>query len=151
MTDAQFESDGATPQGAVDNGTYEQALFALKYNQGVAENVLARRAKRDFRATLKREVKLRETDDDIVPVWVDHHTVVLDASAIPKEQPSDDAVGAASLRLEGLVRRLVLAIQDTCPENRTVLLIGALWVRVQDLGGGRYSFSLKQKWGIDDR
>jgi hypothetical protein len=151
MTDAQFESDGAAPQGAVDHGTYEQALFALKYNQGVAENVFTRRAKRDLRVHLACAVKLLESEDDVSPVWVDHQTIVISGVMIPKEQPVEEERTLGGHLLEGLVLRLASSILSSKPDGESILLINALWVRVQDLGGDRYSFSLKQKWGVHGR
>ena len=140
----KFET--AAPQVG-DFGSYEEVLFALRYQQGVAENVYAKRAKHDLRNAIALPVlmamqsDIEETD---LPIWVDQHTVVIPESTFPTEKPDREnpVESHAGKLLRKTTERLVSSILLTLKD----VLIDPLWTRVQQVSGGAYSFTVKQRW-----
>jgi hypothetical protein len=144
-----FDSSPAAPDTTQAKGTYEHALYALHHDAGVAENLFARLAKTDF-ASLLTNVECERADEgaELYPLRVVQQTLAFEVKDLPTN-PKDEGLVAPANMLRGIVARAADSVLEHY-DKRPILLIGSLHVRVQNLGGGKVSFSLKQKWGSLD-
>lgn len=147
----KFET--APPQKG-DFGSYEEVLFALRYESGVAENVYAKRAKHDLRNAIELPVVMMKRDEvkpNLLPVWVDQHTVVLSEEDFPTAKPEAGSTSKAGDMLQQTTERLLSSIATTLKgvdKGAKIVMIDPLWTRIQQVARGVYSFSLKQRWAV---
>jgi len=148
-----FDSTPAQPASKIEPGSYAQALYGLHHDRGVSENIFAARAKTHFSELLHDIPKhLCLEHEDLFPLWVDQQTLAFRLKDLPAS-PRVDGFDEASQPLEDMVVRLAHSVLDTyhkCTPGQVLVLIGSLVVRVQDIGGGKFSFALKQKWGFQN-
>jgi hypothetical protein len=148
-----FESVAAQPASRIEPGSYAQALYGLHHDRGVAENIFAARAKAHFAdilGTIPKHLEMLGTS--IFPLWVDQQTLGIRLKDLPSS-PKEEAFATAALPLESMVTRLAHSVLDTYKSDyagKRLVLLGSLYARVQDIGGGCFSFSLKQRWGFSD-
>ena len=152
---SSFDSVPAQPATRIALGSYAQALYGLHHDRGVAENIFAARAKTSFFdiiSIVPKRLELSDHNADVFPLWVDQQTFAIRLKDLPSS-PRDEAFAVAALPLEAMVLRLAHSVLDTYKSTyagKVLVLVGALVVRVQDIGGGKFSFSLKQKWGFSN-
>jgi len=144
----KFDSDPGRAEGDERPISYDTALFALRYDSGVAENVFARLAKKDFRSFLKKPVLMHTMQDgEVTPIWVEHKTVVLDAKDFPPQEPKPEEDSSQSAKLlSTMVYELANSVNRACKNSDSIILIEPLSVRVLSASHGRFSFSVKQRW-----
>jgi hypothetical protein len=152
-SEVMFESEPAQPDTKIECGTYAQALYGLLHDRGIAENVFAARAKADLADALSSLTKRLEVghEPEYWPLWVSQLTYAIDSKRLPKS-PKDPGFMKASLPLEQLVKDTAARILESFRTSggKRLILVGALNARVQDLGGNKFSFSLKQRWAFED-
>jgi hypothetical protein len=137
-----FESntpEQALAEGAAGKFDYGQVEGALRNDFMVAENVFARCAKHHFRQLLGDKVRLEEPGHDIPsPHWVVSTSVVLylDEGKLDAKQ------------LEETTKALAAGITQLRGE-KTIRLLGALNVKLLQVGVHLFKFALQQKWCFD--
>jgi hypothetical protein len=111
------------------------------------------RAKADLADALSSLTKRLEVghEPEYWPLWVSQLTYAIDSKRLPKS-PKDPGFMKASLPLEQLVKDTAARILESFRTSggKRLILVGALNARVQDLGGNKFSFSLKQRWAFED-
>lgn len=148
-----FDSTPAQPASKIEPGSYAQALYGLHHDRGVSENIFAARAKTHFSDLIHDIPKVLELPKhELFPLWVDQQTLAFRLKDLPTS-PRADGFDEASQPLGDMVVRLAHSVLDTYHKSapgQVLVLVGSLAVRVQDIGGGKFSFALKQKWGFQD-
>lgn len=116
--------------------SFDLVVDALSHSLEIAENVFARCAKRKFKALVKAPFKYVLPGEDIgEDFW----------SATVSVTMSESAVSVPSL--ESLVETMSCLIPNK-GDDIPILLIGALSTKISEVGGGKLSFSLKQRWRL---
>lgn len=125
---------------------FVQVLEALVHSHEVGENVFARCAKRAFRALLDDGIRLRMPGEvqDHWPIWVLSSSITLPISS------DDDIDSTASFVLKDLVEQSAQFVNRIRRDKKSLLLIGALSTKIVEVGPKVYTFSVKQRWGLDD-
>jgi len=150
-----FESTPAQPDKTINLGSYPQALYGLHHDRGVAENIFTACAKRHLVKILKDIPILRLPKDvelEVFPLWVDQQSLAIRLKDLPTS-PKDKGFIEAAQPLESMVIRLANNVRNTWAEQyeqQRLVLVESLGVKVQDIGGGIFAFSAKQKWGFRD-
>lgn len=127
---------------------YSQIDGALKNHHGVAENVFARCAKHHFadaatKGLLGGTVRLVYPDQcKVEPLWVAQMSVTLSLDKMRVEDKLDTS------KLERLTEGLISAIA-CLREDRPLVLVDSLSTKITEVAPGVFTFSLKQKWGLD--
>lgn len=134
-----FES--GTPEqelakGAAAKFDYSQVDGALRNDVLTAETIFARCAKKQLRDLLG-ETEMREEGNLPIPVWHAAVTVTL---------PFDGKV-LNTQALSALTKSLAVAILAGNGLVK-IILVGALNVKLLQVGADLYTFGLRQKWGI---
>jgi len=118
---------------------YSQVAVALKNDRTVAENVFARCAKHHFKKLMGDGVKLSDPQDSTPsPVWVSGVSVMLYFNGSTLDH----------LRLEELADSLAVSILRIRGEKE-ISLIEPLNTKILEVGPQVFTFSLKQKWGLN--
>jgi len=123
-----------------------QILEALYHSQEVGENVFARCAKRAFRALLNEGVKIKMPEEvgDHFPVWVTTSSVTL--PAFPNDKDFDSTVSGL---IKDVVEQSANFVQRIRGDKKNLLLIGPLSTKIAEVGPRIFTFTIKQKWGLD--
>lgn len=146
---AEFESKPGAAAQSFDHGSYDQCLFALKFNPGVAENVFARRAKADLAKKLKEPLQRLVEIPNGTRIWLVQFSLLVLTEDLPTTQPKDESESLTATCLKHLVKRLALDIESSrFDETKTLILYEGLSARVQEVASGQFLFSVKQKWGF---
>lgn len=145
-----FDSDSpppsdVTPEALADKFDFSHIFTALRHSHEVAENIFARCAKKLFHITLTNKVHTKMVlpgDYSGFPLWVAATSITVSA-AEKWEEPL-----MLSL-LEHMVvehANYILRIKERDP---TIKLVGPLHTKISEVGPQVFTFSLKQKWGLD--
>ena len=146
---AKFESKPGSAAQSFDHGSYDQCLFALKFDPGIAENVFARRAKADLAKKLKEPLQRLVEIPNCHRIWLAQFSLLVLPEDLPATQPKDGVESWAAKCLKHLVKRLTLDIESTrFEDDQTLVLYEGLNTRVQEVAPGQFVFSVKQKWGF---
>ena len=150
---AEFQS--SVPGVEKNQLTYDQVLQAVFIDVGTAENAYARIVKTTLPKLLSAKTCINNPDDKSdAPIWVDQKTVVFNLSSAPKQEES--GLSEKGLLLLQLTMQLAKTVNDTLPlvgadpDNieHVIWFVEPTWMRIQQVGAGQYSFSIKQKWSV---
>lgn len=142
-----FESSPAAPATTQAPGTYEHALYALHHDAGVAENLFARLSKTDVAKLLKPlQCKRTEEATALYPLRVSQQTVAFNIKDLATD-PKDESLVPYAHMLRAIVGLTADSVLKSAA-GKSIILVGSLGVRVQNIGGGHFSFALKQKWSF---
>lgn len=146
----EFESSSPLANGeeALRKGyDYHQVFEALVHSKEVAENVFARCAKKQVRQALgKDDVTMMTSAEEYLPhrTWMSALSVTLELQGDPKAY-----VEEAAQSLSELADIFSAQIQGSRRDGKKLLLVDALVTEILEIAPSRYSFRLKQKWGIE--
>ena len=127
--------------------TYDQVLQAVFIDVGTAENAYARIVKSTMPKLLSAQTCINNPDDaSDAPIWVDQKTVVFNISSAPKE--TETGLSEKGLLLLQLTHQMARSINDSVAGAPRVWFVEPTWTRIQQVGAGQYSFSIKQKWSV---
>ena len=114
----------------------------------VAENILARIAKRQVRTDLGTNTRMMLTTDPYLP-HIMLYCAVSAATEIPtacSQTQIEEVAGA----LYALAKRLGRTISESrSSEDQRLFLIDAMDIKILEIAPRCYSFRLSQKWGVE--
>lgn len=145
-----FESSSPLADGeeALKKGyDYHQVFEALVHSKEVAENVFSRCAKKQVRQAIgKDEINMLTRDDEYLPhlVWMSTLSVTMEVQGDPKSYSE-----GASQALSDLADTFSAQIEKSKVPGKKLFLLDALESEILEISPKRYSFRLKQKWGIE--
>jgi hypothetical protein len=145
-----FESSSPPADGeeALKKGyDYHQVFEALVHSKEVAENVFSRCAKKQVRQAIgKDEINMLTRDEEYLPhrIWMSALSVTMELQGDPKAY-SDEA----SQSLSELADTFSAQIAKSKVPGKKLFLLDALESEILEISPKRYSFRLKQKWGIE--
>ena len=145
-----FESSSPLADGeeALKKGyDYHQVFEALAHNKEVAENVFSRCAKKQVREALgKDKVIMMTSAEEYLPhqTWMATLSVTIELQGDLKSY-----IEEASESLSLLSNSLSNHIVGSRKEGKKLLLVDALVTEILEIAPSRYSFRLKQKWGVE--
>jgi hypothetical protein len=150
-----FDSEpvkGTSPQGnEIPSGLeYEQVYDALHHRLEIAENVLARSAKRHVIKSLEQALAIqRATREEATPRWVWDISTIFSLSPSKDDHLKNADKKLLSIWLHRLTESLVSGIRNTT-ESGPVILIDSLQVKIMEVGPYVYRFQLKQLWALGE-
>lgn len=145
-----FESSSPLADGeeALKKGyDYHQVFEALVHSKEVAENIFSRCAKKQVRQALgKDDITMMTSSEEYLP-----HRVWMSALSVTMELQGDlkTHVEEASQSLSELGDVFSAQILGSRLQKKKLFLIDALATEILEIAPKRFSFRLKQKWGIE--
>jgi hypothetical protein len=146
----RFESQSPLADGeeALKKGyDYHQVFEALVHSKEVAENVFSRCAKKQIREALgKGEVTMLIGNEEDLPrrIWMSTLSVTMNLQGDLKSYVEESS--ESLLELSDIFSDQIL--QSRQP-GKMLFLIDALVTEILEISPARFSFRLKQKWGIE--
>jgi len=114
----------------------------------VAENVLARCAKRQVRQMMGKNISMMRTSDGYLP-HITWHSAVSMTAEVPVDcdaSRTSELAGALFLLGQRMGRQIVESRES---EDKKILLLDALTIQILEIGLRCFSFRLSQKWGVE--
>jgi len=147
-----FDSDSpppsdVSPESLANKFDFEQVFVAIQHDTEVASNVFARCAKKLFRGLLTGAAGVRLTmpDDAGLPMWMAHTSFTWCRRDNDWERP------LLASHLENLVERHAEHLLNLRDGNATIELVGPLLTKVSEVSEGVFTFSVKQKWALNEQ
>ena len=145
-----FESQSPLADGeeALKKGyDYHQVFEALVHSREVAENVFSRCAKKQVREALgKDEVTMLTSSEKEIPRKIWMSTLSVTTYLFGDLKSYVEEASESLLELSDIFSDQIL---DSRRPGKKLFLVDALVTEILEISPKRYSFRLKQKWGIE--
>lgn len=146
----EFESIPPRPdqQPAPLDQEYANVFDAMMHSLEVAQNVLARAAKRDLNKRLEDALRWQASEArDYFPQWINSADVVLRVPKFSSEEEWKRLKSSLGIKVAETVSGLASAILSTKPGGQLVF-IEPLKTDIKIVGNRIARFCLKQKWTV---